>query len=402
MSSRPSPRWSASAKLLVALTATVFVVALVVRFQGVLQLLIVAGILTFLMVPVIRLLHRNARMSWRMSTHLVYFLLLLLILTASTATSLALIQQAQALFLTMQAFLVGLPDALRAASQQVYTLGPWVIDLRQFDLARLATEGLTSLQPLLGKASSLLTSIAAGAFGYISRGVFVLAASYFLSLDQPRLNSAWNRLAVPGYEEDMARLRRALESIWSAFLRGQVILALIVGAIVWIALTILGVRYSGALGLLAGILEFMPILGPIAAGGVAAVVALLQGGNPWGLTPVGFTLLVIAVFTLIQQLENNLLVPRILGDSLNMRPVIVLVAAIVGASLAGILGLLLSAPTTATLWLLSRYAFRKMFDLPPWDPPIDMPAHAPGGRRWSWPWRRRKPQPEAEVEPKTA
>ncbi len=93
MASRPSPRWTTSAKLLVALTVTALVAALVIRFQGVLQLLIIAGILTFLMVPIIRLFHRHARLSWRLSTHLVYFFLLLIILTVSTATGLALIQQ---------------------------------------------------------------------------------------------------------------------------------------------------------------------------------------------------------------------------------------------------------------------------------------------------------------------
>ena len=369
MVSSSSPRWSGSARLLVALSATALVAALVLRFHGVLQLLITAGILTFLMVPLVRLLHRHARLPWRLSTHAVYFLLLLMILMASTATGLALIQQAQALFMTVQAFLVSLPDLVQSASQQVYTLGPWQIDLRQFDITPLAEGALTSLRPFLGQASGLLTSVAAGAFSYLSRAVFVLAASYFLALDQPRLHAAWERAALPGYEDDMRRIRRALEAIWSAFLRGQVILALVVGLIVWISLT---------------------ILGPIAAGAVTSVVALLQGTNGWGLTQVGFVLLVVAVFTLIQQLENNLLVPRILGDSLNMRPVIVLVAAIIGASLAGILGLLLSAPSTATLWLLGRYAYRKMFDLSPWDPPIDSLSRSQGPRQWlRWPWKRK-------------
>ncbi|HET7010553.1 MAG TPA: AI-2E family transporter [Anaerolineales bacterium] len=394
-SPRTSPRWSTSAKLIVALTAVVVVGALVIRFQAVLQLLVVAGILTFLMVPIVRLLNRKARLSWRLSTHLVYFLLLLVIFTASTATSLALIQQGQSLFSTVQVFLASLPEVLQSLSERVYTVGPWQIDLRQFDLAPMAQEALATLRPLLGQASGLLASLAAGAFGYLSRLVFVLAASYFLTLDQPRLQNLWDGAMIPGYEDDLRRLRRALEAIWSAFLRGQVILALIVGLIVWIVLTILGVRYSGALALLAGLLEFMPILGPFLAAGVTGLVALLQGGNPWGLTQPGFVLLVIGAFTLIQQLENNLLVPRILGDSLNMRPVIVLVAAIVGASLAGILGLLLSAPTTATLWLLGRYAYRKIFDLSPWEPPIDTLSQPSPRRRWTW-FRRRQAEPEPE------
>ena len=72
---------------------------------------------------------------------------------------------------------------------------------------------------------------------------------------------------------------------------------------------------------------------------------------------------------LLQQLENNFLVPRILGGTLNLNPVIILVGAIVAADLAGIVGLLLSAPVLATLRLFGRYVYRKLFDLDPWDDP---------------------------------
>src|SRR3989304_7912980 len=75
-----------------------------------------------------------------------------------------------------------------------------------------------------------------------------------------------------------------------------------------------------------------------------------------------------------------------MGSSLNLHPVIIIVGAIVGASLGGVIGLLLSAPATATLLLLSRYAYRKLVDLSPWDPPIDA---APPARTIRWPWSRR-------------
>jgi predicted PurR-regulated permease PerM len=148
------------------------------------------------------------------------------------------------------------------------------------------------------------------------------------------------------------------------------------------------------LGLVSGLLEFLPIVGPFVAGAIAALVAFFQGSNWWGLDPLIFTLVVIAFFIIIQQLENNLLVPRILGRALSLHPVAILVAAVIGATLAGILGILLSAPTVATLILLGRYVYRKVFDLPPWDPPIDavregqaQPSLRP---RKSW-WRRAKP-----------
>jgi predicted PurR-regulated permease PerM len=166
----------------------------------------------------------------------------------------------------------------------------------------------------------------------------------------------------------------------------------VIAVVVTIGLSIIGVRNALVLGLVSGLLEFLPIVGPVVAGAIAALVAFFQGSNWWGLDPLVFTLVVIAFFIIIQQLENNLLVPRILGNALSMHPVVILVAAVIGATLAGVLGILLSAPTMATLILLGRYVYRKVFDLPPWDPPIDgVPegqAQAPLRPRWQW-WRRK-------------
>jgi predicted PurR-regulated permease PerM len=180
----------------------------------------------------------------------------------------------------------------------------------------------------------------------------------------------------------MHRLAQELGPIWNAFLRGQVILALVMGLVVGITMAVLGVRYAPVLGLLAGLLEFIPIVGPIIAGGVAVLVALFQPTNWLGWSPIYFALLILGVQVLLQQLENNFLVPRIIGGSLNLHPIIILVGAIVGANLAGITGLLLSAPVIASLRLFGGYIYRKMFDLDPWpNPPPRLEAPRPS----EWP-----------------
>ena len=130
-------------------------------------------------------------------------------------------------------------------------------------------------------------------------------------------------------------------------------------------------------------------------GSAAALVAIFQTSNPFGVTPLAFALIVIVSTTLLYQLVDYLLVPRVLGTQLNLHPVLVLIGAIVGATLAGVIGLLLSAPATATLLLLTRYAFRKLVDLSPWDPPIDsMRPWTPPALPRGW-FKRRKPNPPA-------
>jgi predicted PurR-regulated permease PerM len=118
---------------------------------------------------------------------------------------------------------------------------------------------------------------------------------------------------------------------------------------------------------------------------VAALVALFQPSNWFGISPLAHGVLVVVAIVVLDQTIDYVLLPRIMGSSLNLHPVLILIGAIVGASLAGIIGLLLSAPATATLLLLLRYAYRKLVDLSPWDPPIDAaPAPRPMPRAWEW------------------
>lgn len=389
-----SPRWTASAKLIASLSAIALAAILVSRFEHLLRLLIVAGIVAIVLIPLVRLIHLRTRLPWRISTHLVFLLVLVFVGVTFTATGLALAQEIQSVVVIVRAFLTNLPGWMDSLSQQVVLVGPFELDLSNYDLVSLAAQAEIYLRPLLGQASGLVTALAGGAIETVAQTAFVFAAAYFLTLDQPALVGAWKRSAVPGHEYDWNRLRLALDRIWAAFLRGQIVLALIIAVVVTVGLSILGVRNALVLGLVSGLLEFLPIVGPLIAGAIAALVAFFQVANWWGLSPMTFTLIVIGFFILVQQVENNVLVPRILGTALNLHPVVILVAAVIGATLAGVMGILLSAPTVATLILLGRYVYRKIFDLPPWNPPIDgilgeLVPEPPRRRRWAF-WRRNR------------
>ena len=131
----------------------------------------------------------------------------------------------------------------------------------------------------------------------------------------------------------------------------------------------LGVRYAPMLGLLAGLLEVIPNLGPTIAAIPAILLALFQEGTMLGISNFWYAAIVAAMYALVQQLENNLIVPRIMGRSLNLHPLMVLVGVVVGGSLGGILGMLLAAPTLATLRVFGRYIYCRIYDLDPFAEP---------------------------------
>ena len=382
---RGSAPWGTPTKALVALTGLVLAGAVLVRFQGIIPPLVVAGILTYLVLPIVRWLHERARLSWTVATNLFFFALVLQIGAALAATGLAGIQQLQALFTTIQGFLEGLPAQIATLSQATIPLGPLQLDLSRYDLTSLVEQLLSTIQPVLGRVSGVLTTLATSALTTLAHLILVLAVAYFLTLDFRRLRRSWAGLSIPGAEEDLSRLRLALGRIWHSFLRGQLLVVLVTGILTGSLMTVLGVRFSLALGVLGGVAKFVPILGPVTAGAVAAIVALFQPSNWYGLTPLSHALVIILCVVVLDQSIDYLLLPRIMGSSLNLHPVLILVGAIVGASLAGVIGLLLSAPATATLLLLGRYTYRKLVDLSPWDPPIDAspPARQPL-RPWRW------------------
>lgn len=201
--------------------------------------------------------------------------------------------------------------------------------------------------------------------------VFVFIISLYLAIDLPNFSGYVKDFAQqPGYRADAERLLPELSHVWRAYLRGQIILGLVIFIVVWIGLTLLGVQNSLALGLLGGLLEFVPTLGPVLSAGVAILVAFFQPSNYLGLEAWQFALAVLILMVVIQQVENNLLVPRIVGGALDLHPVLVIVGVFMGAALAGVLGAILAAPIVASLKVVGQYTWRKLFDLPPFPPDV--------------------------------
>jgi predicted PurR-regulated permease PerM len=141
-------------KLLVSLTGIVLVGALLVRFRAIFPPLVVAGILTYLVLPIVNWLDRRAGLSWSLSTNVLFLALILQLIAGLAAAGLVGIQQLQGLFFTMQDFLVSLPAQIADLSRQPLALGPFVVDLTALDLSPLVDQLLASVQPLLGRVAS--------------------------------------------------------------------------------------------------------------------------------------------------------------------------------------------------------------------------------------------------------
>ena len=365
--SAPSPPWSTPTKVVVGVTVLVFFAALVVAFRNFIGPLVLALMLAYLMHPLAALLERYTPLSWRIAVTVVYFALAAAVLAILTVGGMAIVQQVEGLYVVVQDFLLSdLPNWLAYLSTHTFALGPWVLDLRQYDLNALSQQLLSALQPLLGEVGSLISSIAASTLQLFGWMAFIWLISYFLLAESGKVSANVVTVRIPGYQEDLRRMGRELGRIWNAFLRGQLTVAVIAMLWVWLWLSVLGVRMALVLALLAAAARFVPYAGPAILYTITALVIMFQPETAWGLETWELALLAVAGMFIGDNILDSFVMPRILGNALGVHPAAVLLTALIGAKLFGVLGLLFAAPTLASLRLFGHYIIRKMFDQDPW------------------------------------
>jgi len=389
-----SPNWGPTTKLVVGLTIVAIVAALLIRFRFIIGPIILAFILAYLLNPLVARFSKSLHISWRFAVNIVYILLIVILTGLIVLLGFAIVQQLQSLLGALTRIINELPALIRDMPK-IYSVGPFQFDLGQLQLSNLASEYLPNLQSPLSQIGTVISALASGTLGTLGWTAFVLIISYFLLSEMNAVSDAIVPIDVPGYSEDFRKLGKELGEIWNTFLRGQVTLIVLVIIVYSLLFLILGVRYSLALALLAGISRLIPYLGPITAWGVVFLVTFFQNGNYFGLEQWAFALIVVGVCFLVDQIFDQIISPRLLGATLGVHPAALLVVAIMAANLLGVVGLVLAAPVLATLQLVGRYTTRKMLEL---DPFPDETAEKTGSNfRWQrakafWRLLRRKMQ----------
>ena len=321
------------------------------ELREILPPIILALLIAYLLNPLVAAVQTRTRGSRPLATIVVYLALIVLLLGGLTFFAPALVRQARA-------FALGLGGTLDHVSELLRQI-PWLESFGvRADASSLARQLGTELRTL----AAALPRVVVGAASSILSAVLALVLSFYLLLEAETISRNIDNAVPEEYRAEWQRIQAEFNRIWSSFLRGQVILAIVIGVIVAITLEILGVPNALLLGILAGLLEVIPNLGPILAMIPAVLIALLQGSTHWAIDPAVFALIVIAAYFIIQQLENHIVVPKIIGASVDLPPVVILIGAFAGASLAGVLGIFLAAPVLATARVVGRFLLRKLVE----------------------------------------
>jgi predicted PurR-regulated permease PerM len=343
--------WSGTTRLWVVIGLVVLAAIIIYWIRDTFDSLIFALLIAYLLNPLVAGLSQRLRLPRIAAAALIYLALLAAIVVASVTITPILVRQVSNLPREFNHTIEAIGKFLEQ-SPQLAALGI------KADAATLTERIRVELTTLGARVPSVLLGAASSVFSL----VFILVMSFYLVKDADKLNRAIEQAAPEGYRDDAQRIMAELNTIWSSFLRGQVILALVIGAVTTVALYGLGVPNALLLGLLAGLMEVVPTLGPIIAMVPAVLVAFFQGSSLWPLDPAIFAVVVLIAYLLIQQLENHLVVPMVLGQSVDLPPVVVLFGAFAGASLAGVLGIFLAAPVLATVRAIGQFIYKKLIE----------------------------------------
>ncbi|MEJ2288598.1 MAG: AI-2E family transporter [Deinococcales bacterium] len=360
----------------VALVA--FIVYALWRLRGgyafALQVGVIGFVIAYILNPVVVALER-LRIRRPVAVVIVYFLLLNLLVLGSVLVSQVVTEMGRFVNLVPQAIdnltsisshvqawfsgvITNLPDFLSSRLGLPSNQTQLSEQIRQ-ELVKFTTQLAQSLNRLLQHiitgGPSLLLSGATAVISTTFQVVLIFIASAYFLYDYPRFTANFRRFVPvrwrPLYEDLTDKADRAV----GGYLRGQLLITLTLGILIWVGLTIIGVPLATAISFLAAIFNLVPYLGPI----IGVLPAVLLGLTVSPLT----SILAIGVFLLANQLEGHVLSPLILSRSTNLHPVTVLLAIMAGLGLFGLVGALLAVPLVALIkvvleeYLLTRPAY---------------------------------------------
>lgn len=313
--------------------------------RGIVVAFLLAGVLFYLFNPLVdRLESRGASRTWA----------ILLVYSASA-------------IIVVSTALYGVPRMVGQLNSLVVTVPAYTIQVQKISQdveARYARAGLPDdmrkiIDDRIGwleqRVLSLVNRVISGMVGLLGQFLSILLApvlAFYLLRDFCRFKEDLFSLVPKGWQNDVVILAGEINRVLDSYIRGYLLICVIVGVLTGTAMFLLGIEFALVLGIFAGLTELIPYFGPFIGALPAVSLALLK--SKW------LALKVVLAFLIIQQLEGNVISPKILGDRVGLHPLLVILALLVAGELFGLPGMLLAVPAAAMLRILLAFAWKKL------------------------------------------
>ncbi len=386
--------WSLPFRYIVGILSLVLLVAFLIYARDAVTNLAIAAFVAYLINPAVVYLTTRTRMERVAAVNLVYFSAVILLIGLPAMLLPIFADEAQIVFEDI----LNLANQLRQTLSSPIRIGGLVFHLEELGQSIFQVQDAV-LSPIPERFLQLLETTSVGVLWFL---VILVSVHLFLS-QWPAMRDWLISLAPPQYRPEMQELYDRIKRVWMAYLRGQIVLMVIVGLVFTIAWLILGIPGALVLGVIAGLFTLVPDVGPFLAMVLAAGVALLEGSTWIPLSNAWVTGIVLVVYLVLINLKNFFLRPYIMGRSVHMNEALVFIAIIIATILQGILGALLVVPVLASVVVIGGYVQRRVLGLPPFEDDGSTQFTAPAEyqaprRRWSRKERLARLGRESELE----
>jgi len=364
-------QWSFTFRYVIGILFFVAFVAFLFYAHDAVRNFVIAAFVAYLCNPAVDYLKTRTRMSRTAAVNLVYFSSLVVLVGVPATLTPIFYEEAQKVIQD----LLNLSNQLSTTLSQPVQIGSLVFHLEAWGQNLSQVQGAV-LTPIPEEFLKLLETTSVGVLWFL----VILVTIYLLLYEWPNLRAGMFSFVLPPYQTEVEELYRRIRRVWMAYLRGQIVLMIIVGVVFTIVWLIMGIPGALVLGVLAGLFTLVPDVGPFIAVSFAAGVALLEGST-WGplaaLPNFWVAGILIVVYLILINLKNFFLRPIIMGRSVHMNEGLILIVIIVATIMEGILGALLVVPVLASVIIIAGYLQRKVLGLPAFEDDGDTQFMAP-------------------------
>ncbi len=356
LSALNAARWSPTLKRTTIALLFIAALFLIYRAGDIVRPFLWAAILGYILLPLVRIIEERLRGRRNLAAAVVFIAVLVFIVGGVRFLAPLAVGQ-------MQTFQRVLPTLIANAQN---TLAETLDQVGAEDLVPIVF-GPISTAPIeiTRSVATLAVPFIVGFSHFLLEFLVFLIGLFFFLRDFPRLLGWVRRMIPPASRHELLPLGAQVSLLLGRYVRGQLVLVVIMSVATTIGLTLFGVPFSLLLGIMTGVLEVIPIIGPITAGAIACLVAL-GNPNPFGWSQLLYVAAIAIMYTVLRHAEDYFVIPLIIGRIVRLHPALVIFALLSGGAVFGLLGVILAVPVAATLRLVLIYVSAKLRDEDPY------------------------------------
>jgi predicted PurR-regulated permease PerM len=347
-------RWSAPTKRVVVALIAVAALYVAYRAGDIIRPFIWAAVVGYVLLPLVSLLERRLSLPRTLAAALVFVGLLAAVFAGARLAVPLAIDQLRDLQRLLPSLVANAQNTLAETAAQ--------LGLEGYDDEII--QGLAGITDLSQFVAQRAVPLIVGVGHFLLELLIFFIGTFFMLRDAPRLMQWFRGLLPRTQRNELMPLLAEVNALLGRYVRGQVFLIFVMWTVTFIGLSVLQVPFAFLLGLTTGLLEVIPIVGPITAGAIACLVALGHPA-PWGLPQIWYVAIVAVMYTILRHAEDYFVIPFVIGRIVRLHPAVVIFSLLTGGALFGLLGVLVAVPVAATLRLVLIYVGAKLRDEDP-------------------------------------